>query len=125
MVGSCGKTENRNRYRDILKNRNRYRLLKKPTKKNENRYRLKNRYRPSSTTYSRFMTATAIYSLGHELRTFSAVPRPTQHCISPESLNRVLASAAVKEGMSPPRVADNTVNSPTTGRSPIFLSYPQ
>jgi len=35
MVGSCGKTENRNRYRDILKNRNRnrYRLLKKPTKK--------------------------------------------------------------------------------------------
>jgi len=42
MVGSCGKTENRNRYRDILKNRyrNRYRLLKKTDQKTENRYRL-------------------------------------------------------------------------------------
>jgi len=35
MVGSRGKTENRNRYRDILKNRyrNRYRLLKKTDQK--------------------------------------------------------------------------------------------
>jgi len=51
MVGSCGKTENRNRYRDILKNRyrNRYRLLKKPTKKTKTDTDLKNRYRPSST----------------------------------------------------------------------------
>jgi len=51
VVGSCGKTENWNRYRDILKNRNRnrYRLLKKPTKKTKTDTDFKNRYRPSSS----------------------------------------------------------------------------
>ena len=45
--------------------------------------------------------ATAIYSLGHGLRTStpaSAVPRSTQPCISPRSPNRVPASGGVKAG---------------------------
>jgi len=45
--------------------------------------------------------ATAICSLGRRLHTFTAVPRSTQPCIRPGSLNRVLASAGVKAGMSP------------------------
>jgi len=62
MVGSCGKTENRNRYRDILKNRyrNRYRLLKKPTKKLKTDTDLQNRYRPSSNGRSSFFSLMAL-----------------------------------------------------------------
>ena len=41
-------------------------------------------------------TATAKYSLGHGLRTSTAVP-----CIHPGSLNRVAASVRVKASMSP------------------------
>jgi len=56
MVGSCGKTENRNRYRDIL--RNRYRLLKNRPK-NENRYRLK---KPISTQlYCKYVIQTTVH----------------------------------------------------------------
>jgi len=46
-------------------------------------------------------TAAAICSLGHGLHTSTAVPRSTQPCIPPGSLNRVPASAGVKAGMSP------------------------
>jgi len=44
--------------------------------------------------------ATAICSLGHGLRIFTAAPRSTQPCIPPGSLNRVPASAGVKAIMS-------------------------
>ena len=45
-------------------------------------------------------TATTIYSLGHGLHAFSAVPRPTQPGIPPRSLNQVPDLAGVKVGMS-------------------------
>jgi len=45
-------------------------------------------------------TATAMCSLGHELRS-TAAPRSNQPCIPPGSLNRVPASAGAKAGMSP------------------------
>jgi len=45
-------------------------------------------------------TATTIYSLGHGLHAFSAVPRSTQPCIPPRSLNQVPDLAGVKVGMS-------------------------
>jgi len=44
-------------------------------------------------------SATVICSLGHGLRTFTAVPRSTQPCIPPGLLNRVPASAEVRGGM--------------------------
>ena len=44
--------------------------------------------------------ATVICSLGHGPHTFSAVPRSTQPCIPPGSLNRLPASAGVKVGVS-------------------------
>ena len=44
--------------------------------------------------------AIVICSLGHGLHTFTAVPRSTQPCITPGSLNRVPVSAVVKAGMS-------------------------
>jgi len=47
-----------------------------------------------------FYFSIAICSLGHGLHTFTAVPRSTQPCIPPGSLNRVPASAGVKTGMS-------------------------
>jgi len=43
---------------------------------------------------------TAKCSLGHGLRLI-ALPRSTQPCIPPGSLNRVPASAGVRAGMSP------------------------
>jgi len=46
-------------------------------------------------------TATATCSLGHGLRTSTAVPKSTQPCIPPGLLNRVPASAGAKAGMSP------------------------
>jgi len=45
--------------------------------------------------------ATTICSLGHGLHTFIAVPRSTQPCIPPGSLDRVPASAGVKARMLP------------------------
>jgi len=44
--------------------------------------------------------AIVICSLGHGLHTFTAVPRSTQPCITPGSLNRVPVSAGVKVEMS-------------------------
>jgi len=41
------------------------------------------------------MMATAIRSLGHELHTFTLVPRSTQPCFPPGSLNRVPALAGM------------------------------
>ena len=49
-------------------------------------------------------TVTAICSLGHGLRNSTAVPRSTQHCIPPWSLNRVPDSAGVKAAMTPLQV---------------------
>jgi len=43
-------------------------------------------------------TATVIRSLGHGLHTSTTVPRSTQPCIPPVSLNRVPASAGGKDG---------------------------
>jgi len=44
---------------------------------------------------------TVICSLGHGLRTFTAVPKSTQSCIPSGSLNRLPASAGVRSGISP------------------------
>jgi len=44
---------------------------------------------------------TVICSLGHGLRTFTAMPGSTQSCSPPGSLNRVPASAGVRAGISP------------------------
>ena len=44
--------------------------------------------------------ANVICSFGHGLRTFTLVPRSTQPCIPPGSLNRVPASAGIKARMS-------------------------
>jgi len=48
-------------------------------------------------------TAAAICSLGHGLRTSTEVPRSSQPCIPPWSLNRVPVSSgdSVKAGMLP------------------------
>jgi len=48
-----------------------------------------------------YLFTTVICSLRHELRTFTAMPRSTQPRIPSQSLNRVLASAVVRTGMSP------------------------
>ena len=45
--------------------------------------------------------ATVICSFVHGLCTFTVVPRSTQPCIPPGSLNRVPASAGVKARTSP------------------------
>ena len=54
-------------------------------------------------------TATTIYSLGHGLHAFSAVPRSTQPCIPPRSLNQVPDLAGIKVGMPACQVAVNKV----------------
>ena len=46
------------------------------------------------------MTVTVSCNLGHGLRTSTAVPRLTEPCIPPGSLNRVPSSAGVKAGIS-------------------------
>jgi len=60
-------------------------------------------YWAASSTSGRHtvVNATVICSLGHGLRTFTTMPRSTQPCIPPGSLNGVLASAKIKAGMSP------------------------
>jgi len=55
--------------------------------------------RISPRTVGFITTATEICSLGYRLRTSTAIPRSTQPCVSPGSLNRVPASAGVKAGM--------------------------
>ena len=60
----------------------------------------KTKVRISPRTVVFIARATVICSLGHGLRTFTAVPRSAQPYILPGSLNRVPASAGVKSGMS-------------------------
>jgi len=56
--------------------------------------------RISPQTVVSIATVIMICSLGHGLRTFTAVSRSTQPCIPPGSLNRVPASAGVNTGTS-------------------------
>ena len=62
MVGSCGKTENRNRYRDIFKKPipKPIPTFEKPTKKLKTDTDLQNRYRPSSNGRSSFFSLMAL-----------------------------------------------------------------